>query len=75
MAAWFVALPAVVHVGLLAPLHAGVPRLAGEAVMGGLSLWIAARIVGRRTPRADHRTYLLLPVLYCCQLVVAGALG
>jgi 4-hydroxybenzoate polyprenyltransferase len=74
-AAWFVIMPALLHVGLMAPLHAGVAGLAGDVVMTALSLSIAVRLVRLRTPAADHRTYLLLPLLYCVQTTIVIAIG
>jgi 4-hydroxybenzoate polyprenyltransferase len=66
-AAWMVAMPVILHAALPA-------TLAFDGLVGGVSIVIAARLLSRRDPRSDDRTYQLVTVLYCVEIAAAAAL-
>ncbi len=72
LAVGFAILPFVVHHWLLQP--AGTTGIGGscDVVLGAISVTLALRVLHRRTPRADHHTYLLFTAWYCLTLLSAG---
>jgi 4-hydroxybenzoate polyprenyltransferase len=69
LATFFGLLPLVIHEVLMKPLGltpAVVVCDVGLALVSGV---IAVRVVGWRTPRADHQTYLLFTYWYCLALL------
>jgi 4-hydroxybenzoate polyprenyltransferase len=66
--AMFAAAPIVIHVGLM-PSKVGAAALVCEAILGVWSLAVAGRVLWLRSPREDHRTYMLYTYWYCALLV------
>ena len=72
-ARWLIAssialLPIVVHWGLVYP---GVPSTGGwiaEGLLAALNFFVVARILRRRGPRVDHKTYMLHTYWFCAVL-------
>ncbi|QRK11236.1 UbiA family prenyltransferase [Archangium violaceum] len=69
LAGLFGLLPWVIHRVLMVPLGLTPAVVAFDAGLALLSWVIAARVVGWRTPAADHRTYLLFTYWYCLALL------
>jgi 4-hydroxybenzoate polyprenyltransferase len=70
MATLFALAPIAVHVGLMSG-DGGAKVLACDVALGAWSLAIAARILGDRSPRAAHATYMFYTYWYCALLVSA----
>lgn len=62
-------LPWVIHEALMKPLGLTAAVVACDVGLALVSWVIAVRVVGWRTPRADHRTYLLFTYWYCLALL------
>lgn len=69
LAALFGLLPLVIHEALMKPLGLTPVVVASDVGLALVSWVIAVRVVGWRTPRADHRTYLLFTYWYCLALL------
>jgi 4-hydroxybenzoate polyprenyltransferase len=67
MSLLFLSLPAVVHFALL-PEAGSIPALVWEGLLALMCLTVAVRLQVRRSPRADHRTYMLYCYWYCLLL-------
>lgn len=73
---WFVCIcfilviPAI-HFGLMRPAGLNSQVIACDLAVAGISLLIALRVVTRRLPRHDHRTYMLFTYWYCGLLASA----
>jgi 4-hydroxybenzoate polyprenyltransferase len=68
---FFGVLPVALHFALMRPLGARPLVWGCDAVLSLLSLLIAARVLGLRSPAQDHQTYLLLTYWYCALLASA----
>lgn len=66
--ALFALAPLVIHAGLM-PASPGAAAIACEIILGAWSLAIAARVVRLRSPREDHRSYMIYTYWYCALLV------
>lgn len=66
---FFGLLPLVIHEVLMKPLGLTAAVVACDVGLAGVSWVIAVRVLGWRTPRADHRTYLLFTYWYCLALL------
>jgi 4-hydroxybenzoate polyprenyltransferase len=71
LAAGFTALAVAVHLLLMAPLGGHWAVWACEAVLALFSLWIAVRIVSRRTPQQDHVSYRRFEQWYAVAMLAA----
>jgi 4-hydroxybenzoate polyprenyltransferase len=64
-------LPLALHYALMRPAGARPTVVVAEIVLSAVTLWIAARIALRRSPREDHHTYILFTYWYCLLLMSA----
>ncbi|WP_375769247.1 UbiA family prenyltransferase [Archangium gephyra] len=62
-------LPLVIHEVLMKPLGLTAAVVACDVGLAVVSGVIAVRVLGWRTPKADHRTYLLFTYWYCLALL------
>ncbi|HYO59303.1 UbiA family prenyltransferase [Archangium sp.] len=69
LATFFGLLPLVIHEALMKPLGLTPTVVVCDVGLALVSWVIAVRVVGWRTPRADHRTYLLFTYWYCLALL------
>jgi 4-hydroxybenzoate polyprenyltransferase len=67
-------LPVLTRLWLFAPLPSTPLAWAFEALLSGLSVLIAVRLVLDQRPRALHRTYMLFTYWYCLALASAAVL-
>jgi hypothetical protein len=65
-------LPFVIYFFLLASAQMTPVLAAGAVAMAALNIATAYRLLARRSPRADHVTYLLFCWWYCVALASAG---
>ncbi len=72
LAVGFAALPFVIYFFLLASAQMTPVLAAGAVAMAALNIATAYRLLARRSPRADHVTYLLFCWWYCVALASAG---
>jgi 4-hydroxybenzoate polyprenyltransferase len=68
LGAGFAALPLLLHILLFTAAGTSPASVGLQALIGGLSLLIACRVITRRSPAADHLTYLLYCWQYCVLL-------
>jgi 4-hydroxybenzoate polyprenyltransferase len=71
MSLFFLSLPAVVHFALMPPSGSS-GRLVWEGMLALMCLLVAVRLLVRRSPRDDHRTYMLYCYWYCLLLGGCG---
>lgn len=63
-------LPIVVHLALFSGAQS-LTNFASEAILAGLNIMVAVRVVQRRTPHDDHKSYMLHTYWFCA--IVAAA--
>lgn len=71
LCASFLLLAVVIHFGLMMPAGCTWEVILCDAWLAAMNIVIAARIILSRSPRADHKTYIMYTYWYCCVMASA----
>lgn len=67
----FILLAVVIHFGLMMPAGHTWPIVLCDLLLAAIDVVIAVRIITVKTPRADHKTYMLYTYWHCCVMASA----